>query len=153
MSFDPKKPRKLTIYMNDKFPAWQAKYVDLLKEMWDPATQSVNDKELNGKIAKMGEMKKAMPFVQGLKKRLQAGEPASAVLDQKLSFDEREILLQMVPGLQRTSGLVAIDVLAVSEDRKKAVNIANGKEVDISGPVAENAVPGVPTFYFENVEA
>ncbi|PWI74113.1 leucyl-tRNA synthetase [Purpureocillium lilacinum] len=153
VSFDPKQPKKLTIYMSARFPSWQAKYIDLLKEMWDPTAKSVNDKELNGRIAKMGEMKKAMPFVQGLKKRLQNGEPASAVLEQKLAFDEKETLAQMVPGLSKTAGLVACEVLVVEEGGKKGVNMADGKEVDITVPIAENSVPGVPTFFFENVQA
>jgi leucyl-tRNA synthetase len=152
-SFDPKKPKKLTIYMGDKWPEWQAKYIELLREMWNPETKSVNDKELNGKIAKLGEMKKAMPYVQGLKKRLQAGEPASTVLEQKLAFDEKETLQQMMPGLKRTSGLVALDVLVIEEGGKKGVNLVDGSEVDISAPVAETAQPGAPTFLFENVEA
>ena len=152
-TFDPKKPKKLTIYMSAKFPSWQAKYIDLLKEMWDPATKSVNDKEINAKVGKMGEMKKAMPFIQSLKKRLQSGEPEGVVLEQKLSFDEKETLAQMVPGLTRSAGLVACDVLVVEEGGKKGVNLADGKEVDISMPAAENAVPGVPTFFFENAEA
>ncbi|PNY29960.1 Leucine-tRNA ligase, cytoplasmic, partial [Tolypocladium capitatum] len=151
VSFDPKQPKKLTIYTTDKFPSWQAKYMELLKEMWDPTSRSFNDKELNGKIAKMGEMKKAMPFVQGLKKRLQSGEPASVVLEQKLAFDERETLAQMVPGLSRTAGLVACDVLIVEEGGKRGVNMADGKEVEITVSLAENAVPGSPTFFFENV--
>lgn len=153
ISFDPKQPKKLTIFMSAKFPAWQAKYTELLKELWDPATKSVNDKELNGRIAKMGEMKKAMPYAQTLKKRLQAGEPASVVLEQKLPFDERETLLQMLPGLKKTAGLVACDVLVVEEGGKKGVNLVHGNEVDITVPLAENAVPGAPTFFFENVAA
>ena len=152
-AFDPRKPKKLTIYMTDKFPAWQAKYYDLLKEMWDPATKSVNDKELKGKIGKLGEMKKAMPFVQGLKARLQAGEPAGVVLEQKLAFDEKETLLQMVPGLKRTSGLTACDILVMDESGKKGLDLQNGGEVEVSGPIPENAQPGSPTFFFENVEA
>ncbi|KAM0341481.1 hypothetical protein ACHAPQ_000572 [Fusarium lateritium] len=153
-SFDPKKPKKLTIFVTDKFPAWQAKYIDLLKEMWKVETNSVNDKELNGKIGKMGEMKKAMPFVQNLKRRLQAGEPTSVVLEQKLAFDEKETLLQMVPGLKRTGGLSVCDIVSVEEGGKKGNNLtADGKEVEISVPTAEHAVPGQPTFYFENVEA
>jgi leucyl-tRNA synthetase len=152
-SFDPKKPKKLTIFVTDKFPAWQAKYIDLLKEMWNVETNSVNDKELNGKIGKMGEMKKAMPFVQNLKRRLQSGEPTSVVLEQKLAFDEKETLLQMVPGLKRTGGLSVCDIVSVEEGGKKGNNLtADGKEVEISAPTAEHAVPGQPTFYFENVE-
>ena len=152
-SFDPKKPKKLTIFMTDKFPGWQAKYMDLLKEMWDPSTKTINDKELNGKVGKMGEMKKAMPFVQNLKKRLAAGEPASAVLEQKLAFDEKETLRQMIPGLKRSTGLTACDVLEVEEGGKKGVNVVDGSQVDITAPVAEGAQPGAPTFLFENVEA
>ena len=97
--FDPKKPKKLTVFLTESFPAWQAKYIDLLKEVWDPATnaQRVDDKELNGRIAKMGEMKKAMPFVQALKKRLRDGEPADAVLVRKLTFDEKKTLLVCCP--------------------------------------------------------
>ncbi|CCT67024.1 probable leucine--tRNA ligase, cytosolic [Fusarium fujikuroi IMI 58289] len=152
-SFDPKKPKQLTIFVTDKFPAWQAKYIDLLKEMWNVEAKSVNDKELNGKIGKMGEMKKAMPFVQNLKRRLQAGEPASVVLEQKLAFNEKETLLQMVPGLKRTSGLVACHIISVEEGSKKGFNLGDGKEVELSVPTAEHAVPGQPTFHFENVEA
>ncbi|KAG9258996.1 uncharacterized protein F5Z01DRAFT_614631 [Emericellopsis atlantica] len=152
-SFDPRKPRKLTVFMTTTWPSWQAKYIDLLKEMWDPATQSINDKELGAKIGKMGEMKKAMPYVQGLKKRLQSGEPADVVLAQKLGFDEKETLLQMVPGLERTSGLTACDILEVGESGKKGVNAATGQEVEVTVPLAENARPGHPTFFFENVQA
>lgn len=93
--FDPKKPKKLTIFVNESFPAWQAKYIELLGEVWDSekGTQKIDDKELNGRIGKMGEMKKAMPFVQALKRRLKDGEPAEVVLARKLAFDEKETLL------------------------------------------------------------
>lgn len=152
-SFDPKKPKKLTIYMTDKFPQWQGKYMDLLKEMWDPATKSANDKELNAKIGKMGEMKKAMPFVQGLKRRLQNGEPTSAVLEQKLAFDEKQTLQQMAASLKRSTGLADLELLAVEEGGKKGTSLIDGKTVEISNVLAENAVPGTPTFVFENIEA
>jgi len=93
--FDPKKPKKLTVFITDSFPSWQSKYLDLLKEVWDSATstQTIDDKALNGRISKMGEMKKAMPFVQTLKKRLKDGEPASVVLERKLAFNEKTTLL------------------------------------------------------------
>lgn len=152
-AFDPKKPKKLTIYMSETFPAWQAKYLELLKEMWDPATNSTNDKELNAKIGKMGEMKKAMPFVQGLKRRLQSGEAASVVLEQKLAFDEKQTLQQMVPSLKRGAGLADIELLAVEEGGKKGTSMLDGKTVEINNVLAENAVPGLPTFVFENIEA
>lgn len=149
-SFDPKKPKKLTVIVSKTFPAWQEKYIDLLREMWDPETKSVNDKELNGKIGKMGEMKKAMPFVQVLKKRLVSGEPANVVLDRKLAFDETAILKEMVPGLKRSANLKEVEILIAKEEGKKAEDL-EGKEAALPIP-AENAVPGSPMFHFENVE-
>lgn len=154
-TFDPKKPKKLTVFMTDKFPAWQEKYIDLVRDSWDTQTnaQKVDDKELNGKIGKMGEMKKAMPFVQSLKKRLRDGEPASSVLERKLAFDEKKTLVAMVPGLKRTAGLAAVEIVEVEEGSKKGVNLLDGKEVDVTQAIAEGAVPGQPTFFFENVQA
>ncbi|KAK3939257.1 leucine--tRNA ligase, cytoplasmic [Diplogelasinospora grovesii] len=151
--FDPKKPKKLTIFMAENFPAWQTKYMELIKEIWDPETktQKIDDKELNSRIGKMGEMKKAMPFVQALKKRLRDGEPAGAVLERKLAFDEKTTLLAMVPGLKRTAGLEAIQILGVQEGSKKGKDLNTGEEVDITAPNAEAAVPGQPTFFFANV--
>ncbi|KAK4667545.1 cytosolic leucyl tRNA synthetase [Podospora pseudopauciseta] len=152
--FDPKKPKKLTIFLTEDFPTWQAKYIELLKEVWDPATnsQKIDDKELNGRIGKMGEMKKAMPFVQALKKRLRDGEPASAVLERKLAFDEKKTLLAMVPGLKRAAGLESVQIVAVQEGSKQGKDLtANGAEVEVTAPVAEAALPGQPSFFFTNV--
>ncbi|KAK1754414.1 leucine--tRNA ligase, cytoplasmic [Echria macrotheca] len=152
--FDPKKPKKLTIFITDSFPSWQAKYIDLLKEVWDPATntQKIDDKELNGKIGKMGEMKKAMPFVQTLKKRLRDGEPADVVLARKLVFDESTTLLAMIPGLMRAAGLESVQVIQVAEGSKKGKDLTkNSEEVDVTAPVAESALPGQPSFFFSNV--
>ncbi|KAK4102494.1 leucyl-tRNA synthetase [Parathielavia hyrcaniae] len=152
--FDPKKAKKLTVFTTASFPAWQAKYIQLLREVWDAGAngQKVDDKELNGRIAKMGEMKKAMPFVQALKKRLRDGEPAETVLERKLAFDEAKTLLAMVPGLRRTAGLESVQILAVEEGSKTGQDLTNGGvEVEIKTPVAESALPGQPSFFFENV--
>ncbi|PHH69050.1 hypothetical protein CDD82_107 [Ophiocordyceps australis] len=151
VSFDPKKPKRASIFIKDKWPSWHAKYIELLREAFDASTKRVNDKELNGKIGQMGEMQKAMPFVQALKRRLLAGEPAEVVLQQKLVFEEKETLEQMLPGLKRTTGLESCDVFVVDEGGKKGVRVADGQQVDIAAPIAEKAVPGVPTFFFENV--
>lgn len=152
--FDPKKPKKLTIFATENFPTWQAKYIDLLSEVWDAATgtQKIDDKELNGRIAKMGEMKKAMPFVQELKKRLKAGEPAEQILSRKLSFDEKATLLAMIPGLKRTAGLESVQVVLVEEGSKTGKDLTNGgEEIEVTAPMAEAALPGQPSFFFTNV--
>ncbi|OBT69571.1 leucyl-tRNA synthetase [Pseudogymnoascus sp. 23342-1-I1] len=151
ISFDPKKPKKLTIFAAKSFPAWQEKYIDLVREVFDPATKAFNDKELTPKISKMGEMKKAMPFVQGLKKRLTGGEKPETVFDRKLAFDESKTLLQMVPGLKKAAGLKIVDIVEVSEGGATGVLVGGGEVASLPPPAA-GAVPGVPTFHFENVE-
>jgi leucyl-tRNA synthetase len=159
IGYDLKKPKKLSIYCASRFPAWQEKYIDLVRESWVPG-KGADDKALNGKISKMGEMKKAMPFVQGLKKRLQSGEKPAIVFERKLAFDEISILKNMVPGLKKAAGLAEVEIVRVSRE----VDEETGKEGDLVGsvlgggpieglpPQAEAAVPGVPTFGFENVE-
>ena len=140
-AFDPKKPKRLTVFAATSYPVWQEKYVDLVRSMLDKSSLS-DDKTLNAQVAKMGkgpEMKKAMPFVQLLKRRLVAGEKQEAVFERALPFDEIDVLNQMKSGLMRTTGAAEIVVEGVHE----------GKE---GLPVqAENAVPGQPTFLFENI--
>ncbi|KKA26535.1 hypothetical protein TD95_005186 [Thielaviopsis punctulata] len=148
VAFDPSKPKKLTVYINDKFPEWQQKYIDLLSEMWDPATKSLDEKALMGRVGKMGEMKKAMPFVQTIKKRLQAGEDA---LNRGLAFDEAQVLVQMAASLKRSAGLRELQVVRVVEGTKKGVRVEDGVEVDGLAVSAEGAVPGSPTYFFENI--
>lgn len=154
-AFDAKKPKKLSIFVTDKFPAWQEKYIDLLRDEWDQSANKFKDeKALTAKIGKMGEMKKAMPFVQAFKRRLQAGEPAEKVLERKLAFDELAILKGMIPGLKKTAGLKVIEIIQVEEGGKKGKIVAGDGEGDKEGlqPQAESAVPGSPSFALENVE-
>jgi leucyl-tRNA synthetase len=37
-TFDPKKPKKLWIYVATEFPAWQQKYIDVLQESYNEVT-------------------------------------------------------------------------------------------------------------------
>lgn len=155
LNFDPKKPKRLTIFVTKEFPKWQMECIKLVKETWDPVakTQTLSDKELSGRVAKLGKIKDAMPFVQRLKKRLRDGEPASVVLERRLAFDETSTVTSMVAGLKRAAGLVDVDVLVVAEGSKTGVDLLHGGEVDIKSPIAELAVPGQPSFLFENMEA
>jgi leucyl-tRNA synthetase len=58
----------------------------------------------------------------------------------------------MVPGLKRTAGLESVQILAVEEGSKQGKDLTNGgAEVEIKAPVAESALPGQPSFFFENV--
>jgi leucyl-tRNA synthetase len=153
IGYDLKKPKKLTIFAAAKFPTWQEKFIDLVREQWDPISKSVNDKELNAKMKTLGDMKKSMPFVQNLKKRLIGGESPEHVFNRKLAFDEVRTLGNMVPGLKKAAGLIVVEIVEVGEGGKtgKIVGV-EGKEVSWLPPQAEAAVPGTPTFQFENVE-
>jgi leucyl-tRNA synthetase len=157
IAFDPRAPKKLSIYAAAKYPAWQEKYIDLVREAFDATSISVNDKELNPKISKLGEMKKAMPFVQGLKRRLLNKESPQTVFDRQLAFDEVQTLREMVAGLKRTTGCANITIVAVNEGGRTGKIVKPeggfGDEVDALPQVAEQAVPAVPTFFFENVKA
>ena len=149
--FDPRKPKKLTIYAAKKYPAWQEKYIDLVRDAFDALNISINDKELNAQVGKLGEMKKAMPFVQTLKRRLiQTREAPDTVFDRKLPFDELSVLSEMTGGLIRTAGFKEIEVIAVNEGGKTGEVVGSGETRE--GLSAENAVPGQPTFQFTNVE-
>lgn len=130
----------LTIYMTDAG-----------ESLWDVKTNSVDEKELNSSLVKTGEMNKAMPFVQSLKQRLTAGEAVEMGTELKLPFNEQETLQQMIPGLIRSAGLKACENYLVSNS--SGMNILDGGKEQITSPIAENAVPGAPTFLFENIDA
>lgn len=103
----------------------------------------------------MGEMKKAMPFVQGLKRRLQAGESEEVVFNRKLAFDELEVLVQMRAGLKKTTGCIDVEIVALDEGGAGgtvAGSDKGGEKREGLPPAAQAAVPGNPTFHFENVK-
>lgn len=143
--FDPRKPKRITIFAARNFPAWQDKYVDLVRDLLAKSSLD-DDKVLNGQVAKMGkgpELKKAMPFVQGLKKRIVTnGESPDSVFERKLLFDEEAVLKEMTSGLQKTTGCKDVVVTLVRDDNRQGLP-----------QVAENAVPGSPSFLFENIDA
>ena len=156
MAFDPKLPKKLFIFAAAAYPAWQEKYIDLVRTSFDSVTLSVNDKALGAQIAKMGEMKKAMPFVQALKRRLLAGEKADAVFERKLGFDELDVLEQMQAGLRKTTGCREVEIVVVEEGGKSGKVVGgdqNGEKRETLPVAAQGAFPGAPGFHFENVTA
>lgn len=152
VAYDPKQPKKLAIYVALKYPGWQEKYIDLVREAFDAVSLSVNIKAVTPKIEK-AEMKKAMPFVQGLSKRLQAEKP-EAVFDRKLPFDEVETLRNVVPQLKKLTGAQVVEVVVVEEGvktGKRVVGEKEGETVDVLPPGADSAVPGEPKLEFVNI--
>ncbi|KAI9804687.1 MAG: cytosolic leucyl tRNA synthetase [Piccolia ochrophora] len=159
-AFDPRRPKKLTIYAATSFPAWQDRYLEFVRAAFDATHLTVDDKRLNADVAKGGEMKKAMPFVQGLKRRLLGGkETPEEVFGRDLGFDEVAVLKEMVIGLRRTTGCTVVEVVKVDEGGKNGVVVVGGEDGEKKGErreglpgVAAGAVPGAPGFFFENVD-
>ncbi|PUU78530.1 hypothetical protein B9Z19DRAFT_1083939 [Tuber borchii] len=150
VAYDASKPKRLTIFVALAYPAWQEKYIDLIRESFDTLALRTDDKVLNARIAGMGEMKKAMPFVQGIKRRLQV-EPYETVFDRKLVFDEVAVLKEVVAGIGKMTGAVEVRVVII-EENGKGKRVDGGGEEEVSVPVmAESAEPGNPRFEFENV--
>jgi len=77
--YDPKAPKKLTVYAAQAFPAWQDRCVDLVREAFDGVSLDV--KAVSQRLEK-SEVKKAMPFVNGLKRRLEGGEQSGCVSEE-----------------------------------------------------------------------
>lgn len=113
-------------------------------------------KALSKQIDK-SESKKAMPFINALKRRLDAGEPADIVLNRELAFNELDTLRSMVAGLKQTvQKCVDVEIISVADGGKDGVVIkedgTKGDERKELPPQAASAEPGSPSFAFENVE-
>ncbi|KAK4955455.1 cytosolic leucyl tRNA synthetase [Elasticomyces elasticus] len=136
--FDPKLPKKLTIYIATKFPEWQEKYITLLSEALKNSTIN-DDKAINGQVAKAAgkDMKKVMPFVQQLRQKILGGDKSA--FDRELPFEETPTLKEMIAGLKRTTGCKEIEIVTVEG------------QSGLPG-AAETAIPGKPGFSFENIK-
>ena len=157
--YDPKKDKRLRIFCARNYPAWQEKYIGVVRGLFDKMSLSIDMKEVSKKIEK-ADNKKAMPFVQVLKKQLESGMPEDAVFERKLGFDEEQVLGEMLPGLIKVLvKCVAIEVISVTEGSKEGNIVASvgpsatkpGETVNDLPGATDGAVPGQPSFYFENV--
>ncbi|KAI9795499.1 MAG: cytosolic leucyl tRNA synthetase [Candelina submexicana] len=157
ISFDPEKPTIVTVFVATKFPAWQDKYVSLVQQNFNKQDLSVDDKKIGQEVKKGGEVKKAMNFVQGLKRRLLDKEDPDSVFNRQLKFDELNTLKVMRAGLGRSTKCQSVIIVAVDESGSSGRVISNddgegeGKRRDDLPQIAASAIPGMPTFIFENV--
>lgn len=158
-NYDPKADKKLSIYAALKYPAWQEKYIDVVRNEFDAMNLTLDMKAVSKQIEK-ADTKRAMPFVQTLKKSLESGMEPKTVFERKLPFDEISVLKEMVPGLRQTlQKCVVVEVISVDEGGKTGELVSSiGDKSEAEGskkqdlpPAAEGAVPGQPTFFFENV--
>ncbi len=156
ISFDPEKPTVVTVFVAAKFPAWQDKYVALVQQNFSKQDLSVDDRRIGEEVKKGGEIKKAMNFVQGLKRRLLNKEDPEAVFNRQLKFDELNTLKVMRAGLGRSTKCQSVIIVAVDESGVSGRVVGDeesGSEGERRTDLPQNAasaVPGTPTFVFEN---
>ena len=150
--FDPKKDYKLTIFYADSLPAWQDGCVKMVRGMLEDLGV-VDIKTISKKMDKAAA-KQAMPFVQHLKKQLDAGLSREEVLGTELLFDELAVLREMVPGLLQTlSRCKVVEMVRVSGDdeRRTGTLIDSGVVLPELPLAAAGAAPGNPGFSFGNL--
>ena len=151
ITFDPKQPKKLTVFVSQAFPAWQDKCIEVVKQVLEATPSGTVDvKAISAKLDK-AELKKSMPFIQTLKKRIDGGEDAAAVFNRKLSFDEMATLEAMVPGLkQMVIKLQDVVIVSVKPGATAGEVYKTGAVVDPLPQPAAASTPGNPSFFFEN---
>ncbi|KAI0594946.1 hypothetical protein F4775DRAFT_572023 [Biscogniauxia sp. FL1348] len=150
VAFDPKRPFKVTIFLNSKLPDWQEMCLNLVSRALD----NLGLVEMNsiGKQLDKKDTKRAMPFIKALKDRLDAGETRSAVLDARLPFDEKRALAEIIPALTHTLQPCCSNVQVVEVQPASGIDIVSGElwTGELS-TIAMAAVPGKPTFQFDNI--
>ena len=147
-----KQARRLSIFVAANFPAWQEKYIDILRIFWNDQEKTFDEAGLMAEMKKVAgpELKKAMPFVQTLKRRLLAGEQAEAVFQRHLAFDELKTLEQLAAGIKKVAGLKELVIIEV-DGAGNGVTYPEQQQVKDLPQCAEGSVPGVPSFNFENI--
>lgn len=154
-AFNPKEDKKVTIFVAKNYPAWQDNALGIVRQCFKDMTVDV--KAVSKQLPK-ADTKKAMPFVTGLKRRLEAGEPEAVVFERKLPFDELAVLRNTCVGLkQAVQKCVLVEIVSVDEGGRSGTVVggtqgtAVGEERRDLPTFAEFCEPGKPTFNFENV--
>lgn len=150
---DKDQPCVLSIYVCSSFPEWQQKYVAIAKKLYEEG--KLDDmKEVKSHIEGK-DMKRAMPFINELKKQLTV-EKATEVFNRELLFDEIDVVRQAVESLKKAPTFVNIDkvqVISFQNGSTKAKEILTDTEVELPSKVKsiDNAVPGQPAVLIKNL--
>lgn len=148
-AFDPSKPKAARVYVATEFPEWQVKVMDVVKPAYNEKT-GIDEAAMRKALADAGlsKDKKAMPFVQTLKKK--AATVGARAFANKLPFNELEALKLLVPYIKQQLKYQDIDVVSVAE-AKKAIEAGESGE-GWSLDKAESSEPGQPSVQFWNAE-
>lgn len=152
VTFDPKMPHKLVVFYATTLPAWQIDCINQVSKALEEF--GFVDAKTISKGMDKSAMKRAMPFIQGLKKSLDGGQSEADVLSTELGFDEQAILEAMVPGLIHTlPKCKAVELIKViGQTAQGGVSAQSDQPVEELPGIASGATPGEPRFVFENVD-
>lgn len=156
--YDPKKPKSLVIFMSQQYPEWQAAYIDIARRHFDESTNKFDDKAIVMDAKDQPKRKDAMPFVTQVKANVLArapNVPASDIFERAQLFDEVEMLKTVQSFLKSNVGVVDLSVVKVirNGDDVRGETIYGRADANAElPPMAENAVPGSPQYWFTNVE-
>ncbi|KAI9219487.1 hypothetical protein BC828DRAFT_406661 [Blastocladiella britannica] len=133
----PPTDKRCTILVAGQYPAWQEELLVVIKRVYAETGDNWQGKDLAAlKAAGLLKNKKAMPFVNEIKKQLAALGPAA--FNRTLDFDEMAVL---------TDNLVLITKSVVYNDVqvKRVDDGVTALDADETKK-AENALPGSPTL-------
>ncbi|KAF9784634.1 hypothetical protein BJ322DRAFT_1204776 [Thelephora terrestris] len=147
-SYDPKKPKAVRVYVASRFPEWQNQCVEAIRGAYDGETQKVDDTRVRETLQSKGLLKdkRAMPFIQLFKKRMQQ-LGAEAAFKRQLLFSEVDVLNEILGYLKKSLGLEDAEVLTVDEALVKA----QADPPSYNKMIIESSEPGTPAFEFRNV--
>lgn len=152
--FDPSKDKCLNIFVANTWPAWQIRCIDIAQELYDGSTLDM--KTVATRITPK-DMKQAMPFMQDLKRRLDAGESQRTVFRRALGFEEVAVLEKLVPLLKDTvPKLKEVKISLLDEQGSKTWSTSKGDTSEGLArlpQVAALAKPGMPSMEFVNISA
>ncbi|ANB13442.1 leucine--tRNA ligase CDC60 [Sugiyamaella lignohabitans] len=154
--FDPKKPSKLSLYISLAFPKWQDEYIEVVRDAFENLSLDFTP-DFKQKIAKIGDVKRGMQFVNTLKTKLTVEKlPPNTVFNRKLTFSEVDTVKTTVTLLKKSpqaTKIEEIQLIAIDEnDNTKGKDIISGEEVEVpSVKQVQEAVPGQPAIVIANI--
>ncbi|KAG0328097.1 cytosolic leucyl tRNA synthetase [Dissophora globulifera] len=149
--FDPSKPKKITILIAAKFPEWQEAAIAVLQTAYQPDNKDgklFDDDKIKKDLGAKGLMKdkRIMPFLHDLKKKAELQGPS--VFSRTPTFDEPKVLEEHTEYLRKVLGYQTLDVIKSDEVVKATEGDADQEDYV---RVAEQSVPGQPTFVIKNI--
>lgn len=142
----------LTIYVSSSFPEWQQKYVDVTKKLYEEG--KLDDMKLVKEQIDGKDMKRAMPFINELKKQLSI-EKADEVFNRELLFDEIDVVRQATESIKKAPtslNVAAVKIVSYANGSSTGKDVLTEEEVEIPKiKSVENAVPGQPAVIIKNI--